>query len=186
MAAVVFEHWLEKWNERLARQKCHILLLVDNAPSHITKEYSSIKVQYLPPNGTSKMQPLEQGIIHVCKMKYNSIMTDKLCQLMDSEEDITKVKLGFDFITACENIVAAWDYVSIHLIEKCFHKAGFICSILTLPETEPEPPRNIWHNMQQILNAHVPFADYTTAGDAVEMTERLSEVEIVDRVKGRN
>ena len=38
MTIVVFEHWLGKWNERLARQKCHILLLVDNAPSHITKE----------------------------------------------------------------------------------------------------------------------------------------------------
>ena len=55
---------------------------------------------------------------------------------------------GFDFITACENIVAAWDFVSIHLIEKCFHKAGFICSVLTAPEAKPDPPRNIWGNMQ--------------------------------------
>ena len=53
--AVVFEHWLKKWNESLTRQKCHILLLVDNAPSHITKEYSNIRVQYLPPNTTSKL-----------------------------------------------------------------------------------------------------------------------------------
>ena len=88
MTAVVFEHWLGKSNERLDRQKHHILLLVDNAPSHITKEYSSVSVQYLPPNTPSKLQPLDQGIIHVCKMKYCSIMTDKLCHLIDSEEDI--------------------------------------------------------------------------------------------------
>ena len=68
MTAVVFEHWLGKWNERLARQKCHIFLLVDvdNDPSHITKEYLNIRVQYLPPNSTSKLQPQNQGIICVC------------------------------------------------------------------------------------------------------------------------
>ena len=98
---------------------------------------------------------------------------------MDSEEDIKYVMLGFDVITACENIVAAWDYVSIHLIEKMFHKAGFISSVPTAPEAELEPPRNIWDNMQQILNIQVPFADYTTADD-VKMTERLPDAEIVD------
>ena len=67
---------------------------------------------------------------------------------MDSEENIKKVMLGFDFVTTCENIVAAWNYVSVHLIEKCFHKAGFICSVLMAPEAIPEPPRNIWDNMQ--------------------------------------
>ena len=94
--------------------------------------------------------------------------------------------LDFDFVTACENIVAAWDSVSIHLIEKCFHKSGFMCSVLTVPEAEPEPPRNIWDNMQQVLNAQVSFADYATADDAVETTKRLSDAEIVDWVKGRN
>ena len=94
--------------------------------------------------------------------------------------------LGFDFVTACENIVAAWDYVSIHLIEKCFRKAGFICSVLTALEAEPEPPRNIWDNMQQVLEVQVPFADYATADDAVQMTERLSDADIMDLVKGRN
>ena len=106
MTAVVFEHWLGKWNERLAKQKCHILILVDNASSHITKEYSNIRVQYLSPNTTSTLQPLGQGIIHVCKLKYHYLMTDKLCHLINCEKDIKKVMLGFDFVTACKNIVA--------------------------------------------------------------------------------
>ena len=54
------------------------------------------------------------------------------------------------------------------------------------PEAKPEPPRNIWDNMQQILKVKVPSADYATADDAVEMTERLSDADIVDLVKGRN
>ena len=94
--------------------------------------------------------------------------------------------LGFNFVTACKNIVAALDYVSVHLIEKCFQKAGLICSVLTAHEAEGEPPRNIWDNMQQVMKVQVPFADYTTADNAVEMTEMLSDADIVNLVKGRN
>ena len=88
---------------------------------------------------------------------------------------------GFDFITACENIVADWDYVTPQLIEKCYHRAGFICSVPTVPE--PEPERNVWDNIQQILNVQVPFSEYATADNQVEMTERLSEAEIVQIVQ---
>ena len=101
MTAVVFEHWLGKWNDRLVSKSVTFFFWADSAPLHITKEYSIIRVQYLLPNTTSKLQPLDQGIICVCKMKYCCIMTGKLCHLMDIEEDIKKVMLGFDFVTAC-------------------------------------------------------------------------------------
>ena len=76
--------------------------------------------------------------------------------------------------------------MSIHLIEKCFQKAGFICSVPTAPETERDPSRNIWDNIQLVLKVQVPFADYATTDDAVETTERMSGADIVDLVKGRN
>ena len=40
--------------------------------------------------------------------------------------------------------------------------------------------------MQQVLKVQVPFADYATADDTVEMTERLCDADIVDLVKGRH
>ena len=46
---------------------------------------------------------------------------------------------GFSFTTACENIVAAWDYVTPQPIEKFFHRADFICHVPTAPVPEPEP-----------------------------------------------
>ena len=68
-------------------------------------------------------------------------LNNKLVQMLDNKKDVKKVMAGFDFITACENIVVAWDYVTPQLIEKCFHRAGFICSVPTAPE--PEPKRNV-------------------------------------------
>ena len=104
ITAVVFEHWLDKWNERLARQQWHILLLIDNIPSHITKEYSNISVEFLPPNTTSKLQLLDQGIIHVCKIEYYTILNNKLIWMLDNEKDVKKVMAGLAFITACETL----------------------------------------------------------------------------------
>ena len=44
MTAVIFEHWLEKLNEKLAKQGHHILLLIDNTPStsQVFKHQSSV------------------------------------------------------------------------------------------------------------------------------------------------
>ena len=94
-------------------------------------------------------------------------MTDKLCHLMDSEKDIKKLCWALILLQLVK-ILLQLGTVSVNLIEKCFQKAGFICSIPTSPDAEPELPRNIWDNMQQVLKVQVPFADYATADDAVE------------------
>ena len=62
MNGPIFHPYMKNWNDELARQQHHILL-IDNVPSHITDEYSNIKIQFLPPNTTFKIQPLDQGII---------------------------------------------------------------------------------------------------------------------------
>ena len=62
-----FNSYMKNWYDELARQRCHIFLLIDNALSHIVDEYSNIKIQFLPPNTTSKIQPLDQGIIRSVK-----------------------------------------------------------------------------------------------------------------------
>lgn len=51
----------------------HILLLLDNAPSHPpepTIPLTHVKLQYLPANTTSTLQPLDQGIIKTFKTAY--------------------------------------------------------------------------------------------------------------------
>ena len=70
------------------------LLLIDNAPSHITKQYSNIRVQFLPQNTSSKLHPLNQGIIPVCNLQYHTLLNTKLCKIMDTEKDLQKVMKG--------------------------------------------------------------------------------------------
>ena len=40
MTGPVFDLWLTDWNNNLIKQNYHILLLIDNAPGHVTGKYS--------------------------------------------------------------------------------------------------------------------------------------------------
>ena len=128
----IFGVWLKTWNEKLARHRHHILLLVDNAPSHmVDAEYSNIKIVFLPANTTAELQPLDQGIIRVVKLAYCKAFTEKVLACIDADrpDALQNILRSLDFVVACENIVVAWNHMSEALIVKCFHKAGFIVSV---------------------------------------------------------
>ena len=53
----LFKEWLTDLNKQMRHQHRHILLFLDNAPSHPQA------LAFFLPNTTSKLQPLDQGII---------------------------------------------------------------------------------------------------------------------------
>ena len=75
MTGAIFDLWLSEWNRELYKQKRKITLLVDNAPGHIADDYDNIELVFLLPNTTSKLQPLDQGIISWVKREYRRLIT---------------------------------------------------------------------------------------------------------------
>ena len=109
MTFAVFGVWLKTWNEKLARHFHDILLLVDNAPSHmVDAQYSNIKIVFLPTHTTAKLQPLDQGIIKVVKLSYCKAITEKVLAHIDADkpDDLQNIVNSLDFVVACENIMA--------------------------------------------------------------------------------
>jgi DDE superfamily endonuclease len=71
MQRSIFKHFLERLNGMMRIQSRQIILLLDNAQSHNSDNIfnlSHIKVHFLPPNTTSHIQPLDQGIIYSLKV----------------------------------------------------------------------------------------------------------------------
>ena len=90
------------WNNSLIKQNRHVLLLIDNAPGHIIGEYSNIRIQFLPPNTTAKLQPLDQGIIKSTKHNYRTILMTRYMAGVESKRFCCSMP-GFSQSLGCFN-----------------------------------------------------------------------------------
>lgn len=74
MLTTLFQEWLQEFDRQVGRQHHgqRVLLLLDNCSSHnhdgLNLQY--VDVYFLPPNTTSKIQPMDAGIIMAFKMHY--------------------------------------------------------------------------------------------------------------------
>lgn len=73
MTREIFTIWLERFNHQMHLEKRRVLLLLDNASGHgcINEEkYPNIQIEFLRPNATSHLQPMDAGIIRNLKLFY--------------------------------------------------------------------------------------------------------------------
>ena len=123
MTNVLFNEWLAMLNKKYKLLNRKILLFVDNFSGHSCNQenFDYVRVQFFPPNLTSIIQPLDQGIINAFKMKYRKqIILDKLECLNTS----TQMK-NIEIIDGINFTVQAWSEISSSIIRNCFKKAGF-------------------------------------------------------------
>jgi hypothetical protein len=80
MQTSIWNDYLRKLNEKILNENRHILLLVDNAPTHILTDddtLTNVTIHYLPPNTTAHLQPCDAGIINSFKAHYRRLFLKK-------------------------------------------------------------------------------------------------------------
>ena len=82
MTTLIFEHWFKEYFIPEVRRYCRrkkiefkILLISDNCSSHpdLSHVNKNVKFLFLPPNTTSLIQPMDQGVIATLKALYRKI-----------------------------------------------------------------------------------------------------------------
>lgn len=121
MTSELFTKFLREWDSELQRSSKKILLVVDNCPAHPNVEnLKAIKLCFLPPNCTSVLQPMDQGVINSLKMQYRKM------QILENIRNIELNKeRGITLLDAVLMVSTAWEKVSSKTIESCFRHAGF-------------------------------------------------------------
>jgi hypothetical protein len=89
MTNKIFTKILHKLNKRMADQGRHVLLFVNNCSAHtVTNDYSNIKIIFLPPNTTSRLQPMDQeGTYDSFKTIYRNKLVIKLLDQLKSAKN---------------------------------------------------------------------------------------------------
>jgi hypothetical protein len=123
MTGEIFQEWILSLERRMKAEKREILLLIDNCSAHknVPRHVENIKVVFLPPNCTSILQPLDQGIIHAAKVHYRSRLVRRMLANISVGRDA-----NINILEAIQMFSAAWKTLSAATIVNCFHTSGTV------------------------------------------------------------
>ncbi|GBM09690.1 hypothetical protein AVEN_186399-1 [Araneus ventricosus] len=92
MTSSIFEEWLVNFDKKMRNQARKFLLVLDNATCHVHgAQLKNVKLLFLPPNTTSKLQPLDHGVIKCFKMEYRQCALRHVIARMDGCESASEL-----------------------------------------------------------------------------------------------
>ena len=119
---------LKRHDRKMKLQNRNVLLFLDNATSHqesIQKRLTNIKLVFLPKNTTSRLQPLDAGIIRAFKLKYRKLLIKYVILRVDENMRAPDVIKAVDILKVIGWVKSAWEEVTPDTIEHYFEKCGF-------------------------------------------------------------
>jgi hypothetical protein len=135
MTALIFQEWLTTFDKliRIENPNRKVLLLIDNAGSHSIHglELKNVVIKFLPPNTTSKLQPLDAGIIRSFKAKYRKRF---IRFLIEDLEKHSFVKTKLNVLGAIRFVVESWNEVSDNTIKNCWNHTKLVNILDTASE----------------------------------------------------
>jgi hypothetical protein len=160
--------WLQSFYRHIGGRK--VLLTMDNFSAHVTgieihPPPSNIRIKWLPPNSTSRTQPLDQGVIQNFKVYYRRQQLLTMLSCFDKDEDPFKI---ITIRHAIRWALRAWNTdITNQTIRNCFLKSTLITTtqLASIPQCE---------------NIDTLFQDVIRAGkirDAMSLTSFLNPTE---------
>lgn len=198
----VFAHdslrWLKKLDQDMRRQGRKILLLIDNAPSHIfdQSEIANVRVEFFSPNMTSVIQPMDAGIIRCFKAHYKRLFCERAILREESGEiDLYKLDQLEGMILAQE----AWDNVTSRTVTNCWthvklFEDGTELETQSIPEVAKDDGiQKATQGLQEAIKTLATMAiapnqvmraeEMLDSPDETVTEELFSDVEIVEEIR---
>ena len=128
MTSQIFTEWLAAWDSYLTKVNLKILLLVAAHP-HVST-LKNIQLEFLPPNTTSLIQPMDQGIIKSLKTLYRKELVHMTLayieeNILNPSSTAIDVSSKISIPQAVSFVAKSWWAVKEATIINCFQKAGF-------------------------------------------------------------
>ncbi|CAG8475425.1 7636_t:CDS:2 [Cetraspora pellucida] len=105
-----------------------VLLLLDNCSSHdvsgVTFRFTDIL--FLPPNTTSRIQPMDAGIIINFKRNYRRFHVRWMLQRVEDGQRAEELKMNV--LQAIHFIIQGWDEVKANAIQNCWYHTRIIAA----------------------------------------------------------
>ena len=127
MQVEIMEKVLDTLNHQMRKQGRKVILFLDNAKVHpisLIDMYSNIKIVFLPKNTTSRLQPLDAGIIQSFKTKYRKKLMRYVIARINDDLTTSEIAKDIDIFRVITWVADSWKEVSVGTIKNCFAKCG--------------------------------------------------------------
>ena len=143
----------------------------------------------LPPNATSIVQPLDQGIIHSVKRRYKKKLADRYLVSVENNKDVNTILKQLDIVAATNMVHNAWKEISSTIIQNYFSKAGFKHHAVDPDPSPKEPPvapaPDVWNKVQRLMG-DVQFDEFVASEPEAPTTQPMTDEEIINLVCTEN
>lgn len=141
MTSEIMIEWLYWFDRHVQGRK--VLLLMDNFSAHTsavetikgTRPLQNVVILWLPPNSTSKTQPLDQGIIRTFKAYYRKQWLTYMVQEFEAARNPLRT---INVLKALRWTLNAWSSLSPQVITNCWRHSQLISKDLVPETTEQE------------------------------------------------
>ena len=122
MSSEVMEAVLARFNNKLDNAMCH--------PESMIGQFLQIKIIFFPKNTTSRLQPLDAGIIRNFRVKYRKRVVKCLLARIQKQQQhrlsraTAQTVEGGDVLVAIRWLHEVWKEVTNLTIKNCFEKCG--------------------------------------------------------------
>ena len=125
-----------------------IALLIDNCPAYLSvPDLTNVQLIFLPPDTTSVLQPMDQGVIRSLKVHYRGRVVRRLCRALDKMKTLPKISI----LQAMKILVSSWEAASAQTIVNCFRKAGVTPEAQNAAITDADDPfSDLKESLQQL------------------------------------
>ena len=119
MNSFLFDECVKELDKKFEKENRKVILIVDNDPAHpIIGGLKAMELTFLPPNTTSKTQPMDQEVIRL--KKYSKKIIQRLIRAVDMKKTFPNISI----LDAMQLLTSAWPEVSETTIKNCFRKVG--------------------------------------------------------------
>ena len=186
MNSEFFEEWVREQDEKFENEGRKVVLIIDNCPAHpVIENLKSITLYFLPPNTTSALQPMGQGVIWSLKSRYRTRIIQKVLAAIEQGKQLPVISI----LEAMKILALSWSEVSNEAITNCFMKSAFSEDVCSEKDYDPffqlqEALDKLWAHGQEFVPDGLQCEDMVNVYHDVQVTEGLlTEEEIVDEIR---
>ena len=190
MTQQVFDKWILDLDETIKKKKKKIILFMDNATCHgsaVNLKLSNIKIEFLPTNTTSLIQPMDAGVIKNFKCHYRRKILQKILSSLEEDEALSAKDMAKSvcLLDAIHKLKSAWDEVKSTTVVNCFKQCKFPATADEPAEEEPKRSETL-----QASDEDPPFGMtreefllYVECDENVDVCGEFSDAELLQMVR---